>query len=180
MYFEELTEGAVYRTASHVLTEQELHGFASDYDPQPMHLDREAASRTDFGDVIASGFQTLALAWRLWVPTGMATHGRGGVALGDVRWHRPVYAGTELLSVVHVERTRITSSGKGLVTLRFELVDAQERLVLEFRTSGLFARLADERPAGDPVLTPSAGAPGLTMVSRSACAERTPSVTREE
>jgi acyl dehydratase len=148
VHFEELTEGAVYRTSSHVLTAEELRNFATAYDPQPMHLDRDAASRTHFGDVIASGFQTLALAWRLWVQTGMDGHGRGGVALGDVRWHRPVYAGTELRSVVHIERTRLTSQGKGLVTLRFELVDVQDRLVLEFTTTGLFARFADDSPAG--------------------------------
>ena len=144
MYFEELTEGAVYHTGSHVLTAGELHEFAAAYDPQPMHLDRDVAAQGPFGDVIASGFQTMALAWRLWVETGMDTHGRGGIALGDVRWHRPLYAGTELRSIVHIEHVRVTSQGKGLATMRFEVRDQDDALLLEFTTTGLFARLADE------------------------------------
>jgi acyl dehydratase len=144
MYFEELTEGAVYRTGSHVLTAGELHEFAAAYDPQPMHLDREVAAQGPFGDVIASGFQTMAIGWRLWVETGMDTHGRGGIALGNVRWHRPLYAGTELRSIVHIEHVRVTSQGKGLATMRFEVRDQDDALLLEFTTTGLFARLADE------------------------------------
>jgi acyl dehydratase len=144
MYFEDLTEGAVYRTGSHVLTAEELRDFAAAYDPQPMHLDPDFASRTPFGDVIASGFQTMALAWRLWAETGMGDHGRGGIALGDVRWHRPLYAGTELRSIVHIEKVRVTSRGKGAVTMRFEVVDQDDRLLMEFATTGLLARLADE------------------------------------
>jgi acyl dehydratase len=144
MYFEDLAEGAVYRTGSHVLTPEELHQFAAAYDPQPMHLDRDFASRGPFGDVIASGFQTMALAWRLWVETGMGDHGRGGIALGDVRWHRPLYAGTELRAIVHIQHVRVTSQGKGLATMRFEVVDQDDALLLEFSTTGLFARLADE------------------------------------
>jgi acyl dehydratase len=144
MHFEDLTEGAVYRTGSHVLTAEELHQFAASYDPQPMHLDRDFAARGPFGDVIASGFQTMALAWRLWVDTGMGDHGRGGVALGDVRWHRPLYAGTELRAVVHIDHVRVTSRGKGLATMRFEVVDQDDALLMEFSTTGLFARSADE------------------------------------
>lgn len=144
MYFEDLKDGAVYRTGSHVLTAEELKAFAESFDPQPMHLDPDRAAKGPFGDVIASGFHTMALAWRLWVETGMDTHGRGGIALGDVRWHRPVYAGDELHSVVHIEGARVTRQGKGLATLRFELRDAAEHLVLEFTTTGLFARRAEE------------------------------------
>ena len=147
MYFEDLTQGTEYRTGSHMLTAEELRAFAESFDPQPMHLDPGAASRTAFGDVIASGFQTMALAWRLWVEIGMDSHGRGGVGLGDARWHRPVYAGTELHAVVRIEHTRVTRQGKGLATMRFEVRDDRDRLVLEFSTTGLFARRADEDDA---------------------------------
>lgn len=140
MYFEDLKEGAVYRTGCHVLTADELRTFAETYDPQPMHLDPEAATQMSFDGVIASGFQTMAIAWRLWVDTGMADHGRGGIAMNDVRWHRPVYAGTTLHSHVHVKDVRLTSRGKGFATLRFAVLDGADRLVLEFSTSGLFAR----------------------------------------
>lgn len=144
MYFEDLIEGAEYRTGSHVLTAEEMKVFAEAFDPQPMHLDPVAASMTAFGDVIASGFHTMAVAWRLWVDTGMDGHGRGGIGLGDARWHRPVYAGTELHAVVHIEHTRVTRQGKGLATMRFEVRDDRDRIVLEFSTTGLFARRADE------------------------------------
>lgn len=147
MFFEDLKEGAVHRTGSHVLTPDELHQFAAAYDPQPMHLDHDFAAEGPFGDVIASGFQTMALAWRLWVETGMGEHGRGGIALGDVRWHRPLYAGTELYALVHIEHVRVTSLGKGLATMRFEVLDQDDELLLGFSTTGLFARLDDEVPS---------------------------------
>lgn len=147
MYLEDLIEGAEYRTGSHVLTARELKAFAESFDPQPMHLDPEAASRTPFGDVIASGFHTMAIAWRLWVQMGMDSHGRGGVGLSDARWHRPVYADTELHAVVRIEHARVTRQGKGLATMRFQVRDERERLVLEFSTTGLFARRADEADA---------------------------------
>ncbi|MCR1785656.1 hypothetical protein KVF89_24175 [Nocardioides carbamazepini] len=146
MFFEELRDGATYRTASHTVTADELDGFARDFDPQPMHLDAEASVLLPFGGVIASGFHTLALAWRLWVEIGLDDHGRGGIALGDVRWHRPVYAGTEVCSVVHIEGPRVTSQGKGLATMRFEVLDGDDQLLLTFATTGLFARRSEGSP----------------------------------
>jgi acyl dehydratase len=74
----------------------------------------------------------------------MDDHGRGGIALGDVRWHRPLYAGTEVRSIVHIEKVRVTSRGKGAATMRFHVVDQDDELLMEFATTGLFARLADE------------------------------------
>jgi acyl dehydratase len=133
-----------------VLTAKELREFAAAYDPQPIHLDPQAAANGPFGDVIASGFQTVALAWRLWVEAGMDDHGRGGISLTDVRWHRPVYTGTELSCAVHIEHTRITRQGKGLAVMKFEVfevADGQERLVAEFSSTGLFARMAEEADA---------------------------------
>lgn len=143
MFFEEFTTGQVITTGSHVLTAEEIETFARAYDPQPIHLQPDRAATMPFGDVIASGYQTMAVAWRLWVERAMADHGRAGIALSDARWYRPVYAGTRLSCVVRIEEARLTSRGKGLVTMDFEVRDGEDRLVLTFRTTALMARAAD-------------------------------------
>lgn len=143
MFFEEFVVGQVYETKSHLLTAEDVTAFAAAHDPQPMHLDPDWAARTAFGGVIASGFQTMAIAWRLWVEAVMADHGRAGVSLTDARWHQPVYPGTEIRAKVTIEETRVTRRGYGLITMAFEVYAGDADLVLTFRTTGLLARAAE-------------------------------------
>jgi len=143
MFFEELVDGATHRTRSHTVTAEELHRFAAEFDPQPMHLDPVASSTLPFGDVIASGFHTIALAWRLWTEIGMGDHGRGGIALEQATWYRPVYAGTTVHARVEIVGPRVTRRGKGLAMMRFDVRDDRDAQLLTFSTTGLFARMAD-------------------------------------
>ncbi len=147
MFFEELVDGATHRTRYHTVTAEELHRFAADFDPQPMHLDPAASAALPFGEVIASGFHTIALAWRLWTEIGMGDHGRGGIALEQATWYRPVYAGTTLYAQVEIVGPRVTSGGKGLAMMRFDVRDDQDNQLLTFSTTGLFARMTDESPS---------------------------------
>ncbi|HET8726312.1 MAG TPA: MaoC/PaaZ C-terminal domain-containing protein, partial [Alphaproteobacteria bacterium] len=65
LYFEDFTVGRTFTTPGATLTEAEIIHFALTYDPQPFHIDVEAAKRSAYGGLIASGFQTLALSFRL-------------------------------------------------------------------------------------------------------------------
>jgi acyl dehydratase len=139
VYFDELTQGQVIETASHVVTTEEMLSFATAYDPQPIHMDPDGAPQGAFDRPIASGFQTMSIAWRLWVDAVMQEQGRAGITLTDGTFHRPVFAGTELRARVRIEEHRVTARGHGLITMGFE-VFGDDELVLTFRTTGLLGR----------------------------------------
>ena len=70
-YFDDFAVGERFTTATALLTEGMVLDFARNYDPQPFHVDAEAAKQTIFGGLIASGFQSLALGFRLVLDTGV-------------------------------------------------------------------------------------------------------------
>lgn len=65
LYFEDQVAGSVWQFGSILVDEQEMIAFAKRYDPQVFHADPEAARKTDFGGLIASGWLTGSLAMRL-------------------------------------------------------------------------------------------------------------------
>ena len=67
MKFNEFFVGQVFNTKSILLTKENIMTFAAEYDPQYMHLDEERATQGRFGGIIASGIQTLAISFKLWV-----------------------------------------------------------------------------------------------------------------
>jgi len=101
-YFEELNVGEEVDCGTIEVTETEMLAFAERYDPQPFHVDREAAKETMFGDLIASGWLTCALSARLLVTEYMNRNATlGGNGMDELRWRQPVYSGDTLS--VHVE-----------------------------------------------------------------------------
>jgi acyl dehydratase len=106
-YFEDFKVGERLESSSLKLGEAEIVAFAREYDPQPFHIDSEAAKRSAFGRLVASGWQTTAISMRLIVESGVFGT-RGGVGLGvdELRWLKPVYPGDTLRVVSEVESTR--------------------------------------------------------------------------
>src|ERR1019366_3052239 len=104
-YFEDLRVGTRTEVGSHTFTADEIKAFARDFDPQPFHLDEDAAARSQFGALCASGWHTAAVSLRLNVEdrqrrqAEMRRRGepvaRTGPSPGlrDVKWPRPVYVG---------------------------------------------------------------------------------------
>jgi acyl dehydratase len=89
--FDDYPVGHVIETKTATLTEADVLAFAQSYDPQPIHTDPIAAKEGPFGGLIASGFQTVALGFRLFLDTGaMAGCSLGGPAMDKVRWLKPV------------------------------------------------------------------------------------------
>lgn len=145
MRFEQLVEGATYETREKEITDDEIVRFATDYDHQPLHLDPEFAADGPFGGLIASGFHTLAVAWNLWMTHGvMESDGRGGIGLEGCRWHEPVFAGDRLRARVTIGELRLTRKDHGFIRMDFEVLNQHDRIVLEFRTSGIQAREEDD------------------------------------
>ena len=98
MYFEDLVVGAKASFGSYAVTREEVIAFATKYDPQPFHLDDEAAAQTHFGRLSASGWHTCAMTMAMIVENLKATEqaGLGSPGHDELRWITPVYPGDTL------------------------------------------------------------------------------------
>ena len=93
-YLEDLKAGDKFRSGTYEVTELNIVEFAREFDPQPFHLDLDAARRSVFGGLAASGWHTAAMSMRLFVTSGLHLAG-GSIGLGvdELRWPRPVRPG---------------------------------------------------------------------------------------
>jgi len=104
-FFEDLRVGARTEVGSHTFTVDEIKAFAREFDPQPFHLDEEAAARSHFGALCASGWHTAAVCLRHIVDARhrqqaeLRRHGEPIAKTGpspglrDLKWPKPVYVG---------------------------------------------------------------------------------------
>lgn len=99
-YYEDLVIGTVTKSErTYEVTREEVIDFASKYDPQAFHLDDEAAAKTHFGRLSASGWHTAAMTMRMMVEgwqTQEQTAGLGSPGVDELRWKKPVYPGDTL------------------------------------------------------------------------------------
>lgn len=121
-YLDDLQPGRRFTSGDFTLTEAALKAFAAEFDPQPFHLDDEAAKATLFGGLAASGWHTAALTMKLMVAGGLPLAG-GIIGMGgELAWPKPTRAG----DVLHVECEilEVTPSkskpDRGVVTARAE------------------------------------------------------------
>ena len=121
LYLEDFSVGQIFRSGSRRITEAEIKTFAKEYDPQPFHLDDEAAKATMFGGLAASGWHTMALTIRLLVDGGVPIAG-GIIGAGaeELRWPRPVRPGDDLTVESEVLEIRPSRSRptQGLMKMR--------------------------------------------------------------
>jgi acyl dehydratase len=121
-YFEELRVGTRTEVGSHTFTADEIKAFAREFDPQPFHLDEEAAARSHFGALCASGWHTAAVCLRHIVlarqrqQAEMRQRGepvaRTGPSPGlrDLKWPRPVYVGDTIAFALEIMELRTLAS----------------------------------------------------------------------
>jgi acyl dehydratase len=152
MWFEEIEVGEKRVLGTHEFTEDEIVEFAIKYDPQPFHIDAEAAKASQYGGLIASGWHTASMWMRLAVQSRMAEGGsktRPGVSPGfeDLRWLKPVRPGTALTYTMEtVEKIELKSRPAfGLVKSRCEARDGTGALFMSFIAKGFVPR----KPHGD-------------------------------
>jgi acyl dehydratase len=147
MKFEELHLGQEFTSAPYTVGREEMLRFSEQFDPQPIHVDGDAGTNSSHGDIIASGFMTAALAWRLWVDIGVqGGDGVAGLGIEDLRWFKPLTPGTTVRAHIRIAEHRVTSQGHGLVTYEMRLLDEEGAELLTYRTSGLHARRNSDEP----------------------------------
>lgn len=100
MNFDMLTVGQTFETKNHKVTKEEIITFASQYDPQYMHVDPEKAKKSIFKGIIASGLHTLNLSFKLWIDLKLFEDKIiAGTGIDKLRFTKPVYPG-DVLNVV--------------------------------------------------------------------------------
>ena len=111
-YYEDFHVGEVIDSPeSYEITPERLHAFATEYDPQPMHLEPSAGSRGPFGRLVASGWQTLSVTMRLMVRSPLFESGQVvGVGIDKLRWLEPVDPGDVLRARAEILSMRPSGS----------------------------------------------------------------------
>ena len=120
LYLDDLQVGQRFTSGTHVVDEAEIKAFAQKFDPQPFHLDNEAARHTLFAGLAGSGWHTAAITMRLLVDAGLPLAGGIIGAGGTLEWPKPTRPGDTLQ--VESEVLEITPSrsrpDRGTATVR--------------------------------------------------------------
>ncbi|MGY1814105.1 MaoC family dehydratase [Blastococcus sp. SYSU D00820] len=146
-WFEDYPVGAVAEYGPLTVDEAEVVDFGRRYDPQPFHVDAEAAAAGPFGGLIASGWQTCALMMRLFATEYLSpVSSLGSPGVDELRWLAPVRPGDRLTLRTTVEEARLSRSkpDRGLLRTRIELLDQRGQSVL----SMVAMNLVLSRPSG--------------------------------
>jgi len=142
-YFEDLVVGSKACFGRYAVTREEVIDFAGKYDPQPFHLDDDAAAQTHFGRLSASGWHTCAMAMRMLVDnlTEHRQAGLGSPGVDELRWLKPVYPGDVLrVETELLEKTRSRSRPEmGSYKSVVQVFNQDNVCVMHFRSIGLIA-----------------------------------------
>lgn len=139
-YYEDIVIGQGRDTGSHTFTEASIIEFAKQFDPQPFHIDPEAAKKSAFGGIIASGWHTAATVMRLIVDSAIELEASlGSPGFDDLAWIKPVRPGDTIRArLTCVEKTP-SRSRPGIGSARFlvEVFNQKDEPVMRFTSIGL-------------------------------------------
>jgi len=112
IHWQDINIGDSFNTNAITISRRDILEFAADFDPQPYHLDPDAAEASIFGGLCASGWHITAVMMRLltdaFVQAKIDLLGSSGV--GNLRWKKPVFAGDTLTSVITVSEKQVGES----------------------------------------------------------------------
>jgi acyl dehydratase len=120
LYLDDLAVGQRFVSGTHLIDEQQIKAFASQFDPQPFHLDGDAAKATLFEGLVASGWHTAAISMRLLVEGGLPIAGGLVGAGAEITWPRPTRPGDILQVESEILDIRPSRSrpDRGIATIR--------------------------------------------------------------
>lgn len=139
--FEDFVEGKTIDLGTKYVSAEEIVEFASEFDPQPMHLDEEAGKASILGGLSASGWHTCAIYMRLTTDAYLLdSTSQGAPGIDRIKWKKPVLAGDTLAGKTFVLNSRISKSRPhiGIVGMRTELTNQRGEVVLELENSIMF------------------------------------------
>ena len=142
-YWEDFKVGERLTLGSKTLSEEEIVGFAKEFDPQPFHVDKAKAEESFFGGIIASGWHTCSIAMRMMCDAYLnesASIGSPGV--DNIRWLKPVRPGDTLRAERVILESRASSSKPdiGIVKSRWEMFNQHNEMVMSMEGISMFNR----------------------------------------
>jgi acyl dehydratase len=143
LFWEDFVEGSVAEYGPRLVTREEIVAFAAEFDPQPMHLDEDAARSTMLGGLAASGWHTCVLLNRLIVDGLLKnTHSMGAPGVEEVKWLEPVRPGDRLTVRADVLGKRASRSRPemGFVAFQFEVLNQTRETVMTLAFSLMVSR----------------------------------------
>ena len=146
-YFEDYIAGSVHELGSIMVEEAEVIEFGQRFDPQPYHIDPEAAKESIYGGLIASGWHTASLMMRLFATQYLApVSSLGSPGIDELRWLKPVRPGDELLVRVTITETRRSQSkpDRGIIRSFLEVLNQKDEVVMSMK--GVNFMLCREAP----------------------------------
>ena len=149
LYFEDFQVGHVAEYGDKLVTPEEIKEFATEFDPQPMHLDEEAAKHTLVGGLCASGWHTCCMMMRM-VADGylLNSSSMGAPGVEEIRWLAPVRPGDRLrvrTTILELREPK-TRPDFGFVRTKFEVLNAAGEVVMHSTTNMMMGRRTP-RPA---------------------------------
>ena len=128
---EDLQLGQLFRSRTHTIDAAQIKAFASEFDPQPFHLDEELAKQTFFGELVASGWHVVDITMRLLVESTPIEGGLVGAG-AEIRWLIPTKPGDTLEVSTEVTEIKPSQSrtDRGTVTLRSTTKNQEGKSVL--------------------------------------------------
>jgi acyl dehydratase len=142
-YFEDFVAGRVFEGGKRQLSEKDIIGFAREYDPQYFHTDPEAAKKSIYGGLIASGWQTVGVCMRLMCDSYLLeTACMGSPGMDEVRWLKPVFPGDTLRMSATVIAAKPSSSkpDRGMATMRWNIYNQKDELVMHMQGMQIMGR----------------------------------------
>lgn len=143
LYLDDLKVGQRFETGRITVTEAEIIAFAKQFDPQYYHIDPVAAKNSVFGGLIASGFHTLNLSFRLffdlnlWPESVIASPG-----MDNVKWLKPMRPGDTIRAAAEVVEVKVSSSkpDRGIVMMEHPCWNQRDELILTLRCAHMLRR----------------------------------------
>jgi acyl dehydratase len=133
LYFDDFKPGDRFQSATLLVPEELIVEFGRFYDPQVFHTDPQAAIKTVYGGLIASGLQTIAITFKLFLETGtLAASGLGSPGLDEIRWKAPVRPGDTLNVIAEVLEARVSISkpDRGIVRILYTTLNQRGEAVM--------------------------------------------------
>ncbi len=143
IYWEDFAPGSVTEYGPRLVTREEIVAFAAEFDPQPMHMDEDAARATMLGGLAASGWHSCCLLMRMLADAFVLnSSSMGSPGIDEVRWLAPVRPGDRLTLRVRVLESRASRSrpDMGLVRFAYALINQAGTEVLTVSNSMMFGR----------------------------------------
>ncbi|MDE3176316.1 MAG: MaoC family dehydratase [Pseudomonadota bacterium] len=143
LYFEDFPVGEVIVFGDRVVTAEEIVAFARDWDPQPFHLDAEAAKDSQIGELIASGWHTGSLLMRMMCDAYLLrSASEGAPGIEEMRWLKPVRPGDRLSVRRTTLAARVSRSrpALGIVDFQFEVINQSGETALLLKSASFLRR----------------------------------------